>query len=163
MLNAMTRREVSISFAALLAGCSSTGGTGGVTLAMAQAYGDALIAALESAAQVYLDSPIATQKALVTTAVADLKMAQSALDSLTPTSDTRAVVQQIIAAAQQLLPLVTALLGPAAPYASLAIVVLQAFIALVPLPANTPPTPPEPLVTAPQAMRAAHPAAFRRH
>jgi hypothetical protein len=125
----------------LLARCGASG-SASVTLAQAKAYADDLINALSAAAQSYLAAPSAANKALVTSIVTDLQQAKVAIDAATAESDARGIALQIVALAQQLVPLVVPFLGPAGPYVPLAIAVIQAFIASLPPPPAAPPAPP---------------------
>lgn len=131
---------------AMLSACGLIGTPAGATnLQMAQVYADDLADAVSAAAQIYLagpPAPDAAQAALVSGLIADLQTARRALDAATAASDARGIAKQLLTAALNLSPMITALLGPAAGYIPLAIGVVQAFIDSLPPPPAAPVTPP---------------------
>lgn len=128
-----------------LATCGLVPTATGGNLDQAKAYGADLANALSAGAAVFLAGPpvpTAEQAALVNAAVADIQAANAALAAATAQSTARGIVDQLLAAALKLSPLVMAALGAAGPYIPLAIAVLQAFAAAVPPPVEVPPVPP---------------------
>lgn len=115
---------------------------GGVTLDKAKAYASDLNGALHQAASVFTASPQATadQKALVAKVLADLDTANAAFQAAQVVTDAKSIAQQVIAFAQQIVPIVAPFAGAAGPYFALALAVLQAFVA--DLPSSAPTTPP---------------------
>lgn len=128
--------------AILLAGCTGTSGQPGVTLDQAKAYAIDLIDALSAAGQTYVASSSAKDPQLVTTLMDDLQQSRTAIENVSSASGAKAVTEQVISFAQQLLPIVTPLMGAVAPYAALALAVLQAFVASLPPPPQAPDAPP---------------------
>jgi hypothetical protein len=114
-----------------------------VTLAQVQVWATDAIDAVSAAAQTYLASPVtAANKALVTTIVADLQTAKAAITAVVNVSDARSIALEVVAFIQQIEPVVAPFLGSAAPYIPVAIAVLQAFIAGLPLPPDASTSPP---------------------
>jgi hypothetical protein len=115
-----------------------------VSLAQVQAYAGDLVNALSAAAQTYLTLPsvTATDKVLVTTIVADLQQANTAIAAVVNVTNAQSIALQIVAFATQLEPLVLPFLGAAAPFVPVAMALLQAFIQSLPAPPATPVTPP---------------------
>jgi hypothetical protein len=142
----MQRRVLLTSSAVILAVLAGCAGSASVTtLAQAQAYMNAGVAALQAAAQQYLAGPplpSAASAALVSNTVTALTTVKTALDAETVPANWQAGALQAIALMQQLEPLVAAYLGTAAPYVPLAIAVIQAFIASLPPPVAAPVVPP---------------------
>lgn len=135
----MKRRAVIIAAPAALlalAGCTlfQNQQQAATTLAKAKSYASDLVGALHSAAQVFTASPQATaaQASLVSKILADLDTANTALQAMQVASGAKAIVQQIIAFAQQIVPIVAPFAGAAGPYFALALAVLQAFVAGLP-------------------------------
>lgn len=132
---------------ALLAGCGLIGTPAGATnLQMAQLYADDLSDAVSAAAQVFLAGPpvpTAAQTATVTGLIADLQTARKALDAATAASDARGIAKQLLAAAGNLAPMITAVLGPVVALdVQLAISVVRTFVDTLPPPTDAGPTPP---------------------
>ena len=145
----ISRRQAFMFAPALaLAAAACSGQSGGVSVAQVKAYANALAAAITGAAQAYLagpPAPSAAQAQIVNVVLADLKTAVTALDGVPDgagSAGTKDLIQQILTAVQKIVPILAPFLGPAGVYVPLAIAVLQAFIASLPLPPATPAMPP---------------------
>jgi hypothetical protein len=128
----------------MIAACGLTA-SGATPLEQAKVYADDLANAVSAAATAFLagpPKPTAATTAMVNDLVNGLQKARAVLDATTATSDAKAIAQQVIAGVQQLLPMVSVFLGPAAPYIPLAIAVVQSFINAIPAPPDAPATPP---------------------
>lgn len=152
----LTRRNTLIGcFVVGLAGCA--GSNVATSLTQAKLYGDDLANALSAAGQEFMIATTSTldQKVIVQKTLAAIQVAKTALDNAVARTDAIGIVNQIIAAANTLYPLVSPYLGAAGLYVPIALAVLQAFIDSLPPPSDAPPTPPAALHE--KAM------AFRRH
>ena len=128
---------------AMLVDC--TGTQGAVTFEQAKAYADAAIGAALAGSQQYLAStppPSAANALVVTVLVTRLEAIKGSIDGTTTVPNWQAGAQEALAVLQQLSPMIAPFLGPAAPFLPIAIGVIEAFIAGLPLPVNAPPTPP---------------------
>lgn len=137
-----------------LSACVS-GSPGAVALETAQNYATTVADALAAAAQAYTAQAGAVSVDVVQKVADDLEKAAHEFAALGDVSTARSAALSVLGFAQQLAPLVAAFLGAAAPYVPIALVVIQAFIQALPMPAEAP-------VQPPAALRA-QAAKLRRH
>lgn len=144
----MKRRALlsTVGLLPLLAGCLSTSNRNAtVTVPQVQEYTNDLVNALSAAGLAYINTtppPSAVQITVVQTVINGLQSVNRTVQSVTAVPDLRSAVLEGVALANQLSPLVTPFLGPAAPYVPIAIAVLQAFVQSLPAPADAPQKPP---------------------
>lgn len=135
------------AFAIALFGCTAANSGG---FEQAKAYLDAGANATIAAGQQFLvgpPAPSAASKALVEQGIAALQQVLAAVDVQTaPTGSWKADATQALAFIQQLSPLVAGFLGAAGAYLPLAVAVVTAFIASLPPPTTAPVVPPAALV-----------------
>ena len=138
----LNRRNVLVAgsmFSALgaLGACASA--TAGADLNIVRNYTSVLVNALSAAAATYVANPAAKEAALVNKIVADLQILNASVQDVTDISTVKSALLQILPSVGILTPILTPLLGAAAPYLPLAVAVLTAFVQALPLPGPTTP------------------------
>ena len=132
-----------VSISAFLASCANQA-QAATTLAQAQAYANDLNGALQAAGQSIVNTGklAADQVAQATQDLVSLAAANSAFQAAQAASDVKSIALQVLSFLQRLSPVLAPFTGGAAPFISIGIAVIQAFINGLPLPAGAPPSPP---------------------
>lgn len=146
------RRLLATAPALLIAGCANqTPQQRAVELATAKVWVAAIANAVGTASFAYV-GPNASQ---VRQAAAGLQVAANAFQSIVEISTARSAALSFVTAAQQIMPVITPLLGQQnALYVPLGLIVVQAFVASLPLPPDAPPAPPAAMSKGPHSPEA---------
>lgn len=137
------------SAASLALWACATGSQGAVTLETAKVWMADMAGAVVAGAGVYTGP----NEAQVKDIAAKIQQGAAAFASLGDVATAKTAALSILAMIQQISPIVAPLLGPAGVFVPMAVAVLQAFVAALPVPPDTPPTPPAALHRAATARR----------